>query len=224
MGELIRRPCRRRRPRRRRCCRRRRHRLLRAATARGRATRPGSQAACKRGREQLVRGHMCTCTRARTHARLFTRMLTSMRANVRARVHACVRVHMQPLPSYSLPPLQAACSHTCESSQLWGTRAQRRMGCRARACGGAACCTARPGLGRAGQLVLQAALSSYWHLCSATGHGRRRECAGCAGRAARLGSVPGVAAVRDADVVMLCGRVGRVGSTNKLFLSYQKER
>ena len=171
MGELLRRPGRRRRPRRRRCCRRRRHRLLRAATARGRATLPRSQAACKRGREQLVRGHMCTCTRARTHARPFTRMLTSMRANVRARVHACVRVHMQPLPSYSLPPLQAACSHTCESSQLWGTQAQRRMGCRARACGGAACCTARPGLGRAGQLVLQAALSAYWHLCSATARG-----------------------------------------------------
>ena len=146
-----------------------------------------------------------------------------MRVNVRARVRACVHMHPWPLTSYSLPLLQVACPHTCESSQLWGTRAQRRTGCRARVRGGAACCTARPGLGRAGQLVLQAALSSYWHLCSATGHGRRRECAGCAGRAARLGSVPGVAAVRDVDVVMLRGRVGRVGSTNNFMLSYQKK-
>ena len=219
---MVRRPGRRCRPRRRRCCRRRRHHLPRAVTARSRATRPRSQAACKRGREQLVRGCMCTCAHARTHARTFARMHTSMRANVRARVHACVRVHMQPLPSYSLPPLQAACSHTRESSQLWGTRAQRRMGYRARACGGAACCVAQPGLGRSGQLVLQAAMSSCWHLCSASEYGHGRECVGCAGRAARLGSVPGVAAVRDVDVVMLRGRVGRVGSTNNFYVKLPK--
>ena len=67
------------------------------------------QAACKRGRGQLVRGYVCTCTHARTRARTFARMLVCMRANVRACVRACAHVHMWPLTSCSLPLLQAAC-------------------------------------------------------------------------------------------------------------------
>ena len=58
------------------------------------------------------------------------------------------------------------------------------------------------GLGRSGQLVLQAAMSSCWHLCSASEHGHGRECVGCAGRAAHRRSVPEVAAVRGDDYVM----------------------
>ena len=198
MGELGRRQSRRCRPRRRWCCRRRRHRQLRAVIARSRATRPKPQAASK------CESSMRTCTHARTYARTFARMHTCalrmlrvlcIHARMHARMHACTHTRQGLRPEDE--------GGSCERSKLWGTRARQRTGCRAWVCGGAACSAARPGLGRSGQPVVQAALSSCWHLCSVSKHGRRRECVGYAGRAARRRSVPEVAAVRGDDVVML---------------------
>ena len=99
------------------------------------------------------------------------------------------------------------------------------MGCRSWACGGAACSATRPGLGHSRRLVAQAALSPCCHLCSVPEHGRGREGAGCAGRTTRQRSGHEAVAVRGDDLLICyeAPRAGRVGSTEKFILCYQKK-
>ena len=155
----------------------------------------GSQHMCQLYACPHARTHACAhaCMRAHAHT---AQIAHAAYAHTHARTYA--RTHARWRGSSAVDE-----GGTCARIGLGGTRARQRTGCRAWVCGGAACSAARPGLGRSGQPVVQAALSSCWHLCSVSKHGRRRECVGYAGRAARRRSVPEVAAVRGDDVVML---------------------
>ena len=156
---------------------------------------------------------MPTRPHSRAHARTYAHAHAARAAHAtRARTHAHTHAHTHAREG---GPSTVDEGGSCARSGLWGMLERQRTGCRAWACGGAACRATRPGLGRSGHLMAQAALSPCCHLCSASEHGHGREGAGCAGRATRQRGVHEAAAVRDDDVVMLCGRARRVGSTNE---------